>query len=122
MQTGQEAGRVIDVEARVQHVGDAAEMRGVVAVVDLHAAEVDQRAALAARGIERGERLGPACREDRFSFYVQGVGLKAALFSRLRQADRVEDAGGNAVAVGRAQDLGFARVGGRMGGAGRQAI
>lgn len=116
METGQETRRVIDVLARVQHVLDAAEMRGVVVVVDLHAAEIDQRLALALRVDEGGKRFGPALWEDRFSFYIQCVRLKAAFLARLGQADGIKDAGGHAVAVGGAQNLGLAGIGGGEGG------
>ena len=117
METGQEARRIVDVLTRIEHVLDAAKMRRVVVMVDLHAAQIDQRLALA-RGIGEGcEGLGPASREDRFSFYIQGVRLKAALVSGFRQAYGIEDAGGHAVAVGGAQDFRLARVGGGSGSA-----
>ena len=108
----QEAGGVVDVAMRIEHVGNAAELRGVIVMVDLHAAEIDQRLAVAAGGCEVGKGFGPAARKDGFSFYVQGVGLQAALVAGFRQADGVEDTGGDAVAIGRAQDLRFARIGG----------
>lgn len=87
-------------------------------MVDLHAAEIDQRLALALRIGEGGKRFGPAPGKDCFSFYIQCVGLKAAFLSRLGQADGIEDAGGYAVAVGGAQDLGLAGIGGGEGGVG----
>ena len=90
----------------------------MIVVVDLHAAEVDQRLALVPRIGEGGKRFGPALREDRFSFYIQGIRLKAAFVSGLGQADGIEDTGGHAVAVGGAQDLGLARSGGGEGGVG----
>jgi len=121
MKAGQEAGGIVDVAMRIEHVGDAAELRGMVVMVDLHAAEIDQRLAVAAGVFEVGERFRPASREDGFSFYVQGVGLEAALVAGFRQADRVEDAGRNAVAVGGTQDFRLARVGGGVCRPGRQA-
>lgn len=120
MQAGQEAGRVVDVAARVEHLADAAEGRAVVAVIDLHAAEIDQCLAVATRGLEVRKGFGPRFREDGFSFYIQGVGLQAALVAGLRQANRVEDSGGDAVAVRGTQDLRFARVRGGSGGVGRK--
>ena len=87
-------------------------------MVDLHAAEVDQRLALAAGIVERRERLVSAAREDSFSFYVQCVGLEAAFFPRFGQADRVKDSGRHAVAIGGPHDFRLARVGGGARGAG----
>jgi len=115
METGQETRRVVDVLARVEHVLDAAEMRGMIMVVDLHTAEIDQGLALAPRIGEGGKCFGPAPWEDRFSFYIQCIRLKAAFLAGLGQADCIEDAGGHAVAVGGAQDLGLARIGGGEG-------
>ncbi len=115
MQIGQETRRVVNVLARVKHVLDAAEMRGMIVVVDLHAAEIDQRLALALRIGEDGKGFGPAAWEDRFPFYIQGVRLKAAFLSGFGQADGIEDAGGHAIAVGGAQDLGLAGIGGGSG-------
>jgi len=118
METGQETRRIVDVLARVEHVLDAAEVRGMIVVVDLHAAEIDQRLALALRIGEGGKGFGTAPWEDRFSFYIQCVRLKAAFLARLGQADGIEDACGHAVAVGGAQDLGLAGIGGGEGGVG----
>lgn len=117
MEAGQEARRVVDVLAWVEHVLDAAEMRGVVVMVDLHAAEIDQRLALALGVGEGGKRFGSASRKDCFSFYIQCVGLKTALVAGFRQPDGIEDAGGHAIAVGGTQDLGFAGIGGGAGAA-----
>ncbi len=117
MEAGQEACRVVDVLAWVEHVLHAAEMRGMVVMVDLHAAQIDQCLALALGVGEGGKRFGPASREDCFSLYVQGVRLKTALVAGFRQSDGIEDAGGYAIAVGGTQDLGFARIGGGAGAA-----
>ena len=111
METGQEARRIVDVLTRIEHVLDAAKMRPVVVMIDLHAAQIDQRLALAPGIGEGGKGLGPASRKDCFSFYIQGVGLKAALVASLRQANGIEDAGGHAIAIGGAQDFRLARVG-----------
>lgn len=120
METGQETRRIVNVLARVEHVLDAAEMRGMIVMVDLHAAEIDQRLTLALRIGEGGKRFGPTPWKDRFSFYIQSVRLKAAFLAGLGQADGIEDAGGHAIAVGGAQDLGLAGIGGGEG-AGREA-
>lgn len=85
-------------------------------MVDLHAAEIDQRLALALRIGEGGKRFDPAPWEDCFSFYIQCIRLKASFLAGLGQADGIEDAGGHAVAVGGAQDLGLAGIGGGEGG------
>lgn len=119
METDQEACRVVDVLARVEHVLDTAEMRGMIVVVDLHAAEIDQRLAFALGIGEGGKGFGTALREDSFSFYIQCIRLKAAFVARLGQADGIEDTGGYAIAVGGAQDLRFARIGGGQGGVGQ---
>ena len=118
MQSGQEPRRIVDILARVEHVVDAAEMRGMIVVVDLHAAEIDQCLALASGIFERRQRLAAVSRKDRFSFYIQCVRLKTAFVAGLGQADGIEDAGGHAVAVGGAQDLGLAGIGGGEGGVG----
>lgn len=112
VQADQEAGGIVDVLARVEHVLDAAEMRGMVAVVDLHAAKIDQRLALGFRAAEGREGFRAASGKESFSLYVQGVGLKATLLSGFGQADGIEDAGRYAIAVGGAQDLRLARIGG----------
>ena len=116
METSQEARRIVDVLTWVEHVLDAAKMRCMVVVIDLHAAQIDQRLALAPGIGEGGKGLGPAPRKDRFSFYIQGIGLKAALVSGLRQANGIEDAGGHAITIGGAQDLRLAGVGRGCGG------
>jgi len=118
MEAGQEARRVVDVLARVEHILDAAEMRGMIVMVDLHAAQIDQRLALALRIGEGGKRFGPALWEDRFSFYIQCIRLKAAFVAGLGQADGIKDAGGHAIAIGGAQDLGLAGIGGGSRGVG----
>jgi len=89
----------------------------VIVVIDLHAAEIDQRLALSAGVLKRRQGLRTAPRKDSFSFYIHSVRLEATLVSGFRQANGIEDAGRHAVAVGGAQDLGFARVGGRARGA-----
>lgn len=111
MKAGQEARRIVDILTWVEHVLDAAKMRCVVVVVDLHAAQIDQGLALAPGIGEGGKGLGPASGKDCFSLYIQSVGLKAALVAGLRQANGIKDAGGNAIAVGGAQDFRLARVG-----------
>jgi len=93
----------------------------MIVVVDLHAAEIDQRLALASGIFERRQGLATAPGEYCFSFYIQGVGLQAALVSGLGQADGIEDAGWHAVAIGGAQDLGFAGVGGGVRNTGSEA-
>jgi hypothetical protein len=59
--------------------------------------------------------------KDGFSLYIQCVGLQASLVTRFGQSHGVEDAGGDAVAVGRAQDFRLARVGGGVCRPGRKA-
>ena len=116
MEAGQEARRIVDVLTRIEHVLDAAKMRRVVVMVDLHATQIDERLALAPGIGERSKGLGPASRKDHFSLYIQGVGLKAALVAGLRQTYGIKDAGGHAIAVGGAQNLRLARVGDGSGG------
>jgi len=115
METGQEARRIVDVLTRIEHVLDAAKMRCVVVMVDLHASQIDQRLALALCIGEGGKRFGPAPWEDRFSFYIHGIRLKAAFLAGLGQADGIEDTGGHAIAIGGTQDLGLAGIGGGAG-------
>lgn len=116
VQAGQEARRVVDVAARVEHLPDAGERCAVVAMVDLHAAEVDQRLALPARRFEVREGFRPRVWENRFPFYIQCVGLKAALVSGFGEADGIEDTGRDAVAACGAQDLRLAGIRSRSGG------
>ena len=116
METGQEARRIVDVLARVEHVFDAAKMRRVVVMVDLHAAQIDQRLALALGIGEGGKGFSAASRKDRFSFYIQCVGLKATFVSGFGETDGIEDAGRDAVAACGAQDLRLARIRSRAGG------
>lgn len=75
MQAGQEPRRIVDVLVRVEHVANAAKMRGMVVVIDLHAAEVDQNFSIASCRFKRCQRLVSAFREDSFSFYIQGISL-----------------------------------------------
>ncbi len=117
MEAGQEAGRVVDVLTRIEHVLDAAEMRCVVVVVDLHAAEIDQRLAVTPRCLEGCESLSPAPWEDSFSLYIHGVRLEAAFPAGFGEPDGIEDARRYAVAIGGTQDLWLARVGGGVCGA-----
>ena len=61
------------------------------------------------RAFSNAARASPtASWEDCLSFYIQCIGLKAALVSGLGQPDRIEDARRHAVAIGGAQDLRFA--------------
>lgn len=112
VEAGQEPGRVVDILARIEHVLDAAKMRCVVVVVDLHAAKIDQRLAVTPGRLEGGKRLAPALRENRFSLYIHGVRLKAAFPARFGKTDGIENARRHAIAIGGTQDLRLARVGG----------
>jgi hypothetical protein len=114
MQPRQKSRRIIDVAARVEHLLDAAEILRMVMMVDLHAAEIDQLGAAPAGAFEGRNGVTGASGEHGFSFYVQGVGLKAAFPPGLGQANGIEDAGGHAIAVCGTQDFGFAGIlGGR---------
>ena len=74
-QLHQEAGRVIYISVGVEHVLDAAEMLGMEAVIDLHAAEVDEFRTVFT-GLPKGlDSLLTGCREQSFSVYIQGVRL-----------------------------------------------
>lgn len=110
MQAGQETGGVVDILVWVEHVAHAAEVFGVVVVVDLHAAKIDQFLAFPLGNRKRGKGFAPALGEDCLSFYIQCVRLKAAFFPCFGKADRVEDTRRNAVAVGSPQDFGFTSV------------
>lgn len=81
-------------------------------MVDLHAAEIYQRLTLCFRTAEGREGFRAASGKDSFSLYVQGIGLQTTLLPGLGQADSIEDAGRYAIAVGGAQDLRLARIGG----------
>ncbi len=111
VQLREEARSVVYVATRIEHVLDAAELVAMIAMIDLHAAEIDQGLAFAPCRLEGKQRLRTGAREDSFSFYIQSVGLKAALVSGLRQSDRIENAGRYPIAVRGAQDLGFAGIG-----------
>ena len=87
-------------------------MPGVIVVVDLHAAEIDQLGAAAAGVFEGRDGRAPGGRKYGFSLDIQGIGLQAALVAGFGQADRIEDADRDVVAIGGPQDLRFARVGG----------
>ncbi len=118
VQLCEEACRVVNVATRVEHVLDAAKLVAVIAMVDLHAAKIDQGLAFAPCNLEGQQRFRTGAREDGFPFYIQCVGLKAALVSGFRQTNRIENAGRYLVAVRGAQDLGFAGIGrcrGRLG-------
>lgn len=111
VQLRQEACGVVDITTRIEHVFDAAELVAMIAMVDLHAAEVDQGLAFAPCRLEGNKRFRPGTWENSFSFYIQGIGLKAALVAGFRQANRVENAGGDPILVRGAQDLSLARIG-----------
>lgn len=112
MQAHQKARCVIDVAARVEHLLDAPEMLTVIAMVDLHAAQIDERRATPPRLLEGRDSLVPAPSKDRFSLYVQGVGLQAALLASFRKTHCVEYADGYVVAVRSTQDFRLTRVDG----------
>src|SRR4051794_17996917 len=82
----------------------------MIVVVDLHAAEVDQRGAVAAGFLEGGDRCASRCRKYGLSLDIQRIGLQASLVAGLRQADRIEDANGDIVAIRSLQDLRLAGV------------
>lgn len=86
----QEARRIVDVAVRVEHFAHIREVLGMVVVVDLHAAEVDQLDALAARVLEGGTRLRRRTGEDGLAGDVEGIGLQATPDAGFRQTDRVE--------------------------------
>ena len=111
LQGQQETCRIINILFGIEHVAEAAEMLRVIVMVDLHAAEIDQRRATAAGRFESGDCCRPRCWKDRQSLNIQRIGLQAPLVAGLRQADRVEDADGDIVAVGSLQDFRLARVG-----------
>ena len=106
----QELRRVVDIALRVEHLPDAVEVLAMVMMIDLHAAEIDQDLALPTGRLEGCNGGLRTSRKDGFSLYVQCVGLEAALVAGLRQADRVKDADGYAVAICGAQDFGLAGV------------
>ena len=111
MQACKEAGGVVDILVRVEHVVHAAEVFCVVVVVDLHATKVNQLLALLLSSSKRGKGLAAASREDSLSLYIQGVRLQAALFPRFSKANRVKDSSRNAVSVRGPQDFSFTGVG-----------
>lgn len=111
MQTCKEAGGVVDILVRVEHVVHAAEVFCVVVVVYLHAAKIDQLFALLLSSSKRGKGLAAASGEDSLSFYIQCVRLQAAFFPRFGKANCIKDSRRNAVSVRRSQDFRFACVG-----------
>ncbi len=111
VQLCKEARSVVDVSTRIEHVLDAAKLVAVIAMVDLHTAEIDQRLTFAPCSLEGQKCLGTGARKYSFSFYIQGIGLKAAFVPGFGQSNRVENAGGYLIAVRGAQDLGFAGIG-----------
>lgn len=121
VQAGEKTRRIVHITARIEHLRNAAERSTVIVVIDLHAAEIDQFLSLPPRIFEFGQGLRPGPRKHGFSLNVQGVRLQASFLPRLRQSDGVENAGGDAVAICRPQDLRFARIGGSVGGERSQA-
>lgn len=75
VQLRQETRRVVDIAARIEHVLDAAELVAMIAVIDLHAAEIDERLAFAPRVLEGDECLGATARKNGFPFYIQRIRL-----------------------------------------------
>lgn len=118
VQPGQEACRIVDVLARIEHLLDAAKLACMIVMIDLHAAEVDQLRAALTRRLKGGEGFRPTFRKYSFSFYIQGIGLKAALLACLGEPDRVEDPDGYSIAISGAQDLRLAGISGGVGGRG----
>ena len=110
MQLCQETCSVFDIATRIEHIPDISKLITMIAMVDLHATEVDQALAFAPRILKGQECFRARAGKDGFSFYIQCVGLKAALVSGFRQPYGIEYAGGNLIAVGSAQNFCFAGV------------
>ncbi len=83
LQPHQEARCVVDVGVRIQHLAQAGEMLGMVVVIDLHAAQVDELAAAFCGRLELGDRFGGRIGKDGAALDVEGVGLQAALATGL---------------------------------------
>jgi hypothetical protein len=60
----QEARRVVDIAARIEHRLDGRKMLRMIVVIDLHAAEIDQADALGARPVEFAHGFLAASGED----------------------------------------------------------
>lgn len=75
MQLREEARGIVDVAAWIEHVLNAAELIAVIAMIDLHAAEIDQRLAFAPRSLEGKKCFRAGAGKDSFPLYIQGIGL-----------------------------------------------
>ncbi len=80
----QEAGGVIDVLVRLQHLVERGELLGVEIMVDLHTAHVDQLGAGSLCGRELAQRLLLVGAVDRAAFHIQRIRLERALSPRPR--------------------------------------
>lgn len=115
VEVGQELRGEIDIAARIEHLGRRSEGAMVVVPVDLHAAEIDQLLAFGARRVEDPDGLCRGRREDGLAFYIEGIGLQRSLAAGFGEADGIENAGGDGIALGGGQDLAFAGAGAALG-------
>src|SRR5512138_3647166 len=110
LQLLQKARGVIDVLRGIEHRPHRTEFFGVVVMIDLHAAEIDQLGAFPSHGLEAGHRIVHIPGKYRLAFGAERVRVQRASAPGLGQADRVQDAERDAMKLRRARHLALART------------
>jgi len=113
LQLGEKLCRVLHVPARLEHLPHATELIGVIVVIDLHAAEIDQFDATAARTVDRPNGVVQRAGKYRLAFDVERVGLQTSFSPGFCKANGIKDSSRDAVLVSGTKDLGLAGRAGR---------
>ena len=88
LQLAKEPGRVIDIQVRVEHVGDGGKAFAVEVIIELHAADVYQLQACGPGCVEALDRLLFVERVNGVAFQVQCIGMEIAVDAGLGQPNR----------------------------------
>lgn len=107
VQVAQEARRILHIAPRVEHGLYAGELLTMKVLIDLHATHVDQNGTALPCVLKGLQGILQPIEIMRLSLNVHGIGLQAALAPGFRQADRIEDALGDAVFGSRGTDCAF---------------
>jgi len=115
----QEAGSVVNVLMRIEHLLDGREVLSVIEVVQLHAAHIDQPHAGSLGSLKSLHRLLPIERVDGVSLKIEGIGMEMAPNPGFGQTNGEENAERDVVLPGGLRHLALAEIGlGKCGGDG----
>ena len=108
METLEETGCIGNIPAGVEHGIRRGERFGMVAVIDLHAAKVNQPATFISGLFEGFKRLLAAVGKDRLSLDIECPWMQRPLAPGFRQPHRQQDRWRHAMLTGCTQDFRFA--------------